>query len=692
MMVRMTTNGHASLDPPAKTSGPTPEPPEGIIFREWHRKFAWIAFGFALLANVVLLEIYIRHTTSTFDEGTHISAGHRYWQCGDYGSNPEHPPLLKLVATWPLRHWQLGEFSSACGAGNTSNMGSMGNGYRLINSANGDLLLRKARQAAMLFPIMLTVTVFFVTWAWFGPLAAGIAVLLTAFEPNLTAHGPLVTTDMALTSTTLLTVAMTWSFLQRRSVVRLLLLGTAMGLALASKHSAVLVPFTVLLIFGVDQWRRHKELHAKDWALTGGGWLLACLIAVVVLWSTYGFRFHALPGAPPAASPVIEEIKSTVPGVTGTVLASVVNLHLLPESYVQGLVFVKANASRETYVFGRQLASGVWYYFPLTIAIKTPVTLLALIMASLLTAGLWRSHRRPLIIVWMSVVVFLLAGILSKMNIGVRHILPACPFLVIMAAAAAAYWTARSRKYGLMVAGLLIYQAISYLHGFPNEIAYANELWGGPRQLHRYLGDSNVDWGQSAYQVRDYVARHPGENCWVAWFGVRKLDALGVPCHLLTGPVFLESSDPSLPDVLPDRFEGTVLISAPLTDYDLFPYGDFLRLKPDDVIDGGVLVFHGRFDIPQIAADRRVARGWWYLNHGKPSQAAEEFALAEAHAHSRGILHSLYAWALMSTGHLPEARTKCLQAAEDFANKPAYASARQSALKQAAEIEKMLNK
>ena len=42
------------------------------------------------------------HTSATIDEGPHILAGHRHWQCGDFGINPEHPPLLKLLATAPL--------------------------------------------------------------------------------------------------------------------------------------------------------------------------------------------------------------------------------------------------------------------------------------------------------------------------------------------------------------------------------------------------------------------------------------------------------------------------------------------------------------------------------------------------------------------------------------------------------------
>ena len=41
-------------------------------------------------------------TSVIIDEPAHILAGHRHWHCGDFGINPEHPPLLKLLATAPL--------------------------------------------------------------------------------------------------------------------------------------------------------------------------------------------------------------------------------------------------------------------------------------------------------------------------------------------------------------------------------------------------------------------------------------------------------------------------------------------------------------------------------------------------------------------------------------------------------------
>ncbi|HTQ96921.1 MAG TPA: hypothetical protein VMH89_08945, partial [Candidatus Acidoferrum sp.] len=79
----------------------------GVERKHWHRVFAWGAFAVVLITYPLLLSHYARASSPTFDEGMHIAAGYRYWACGDYGINPEHPPLLKLIAAAPLRHWSL---------------------------------------------------------------------------------------------------------------------------------------------------------------------------------------------------------------------------------------------------------------------------------------------------------------------------------------------------------------------------------------------------------------------------------------------------------------------------------------------------------------------------------------------------------------------------------------------------------
>lgn len=655
--------------------------------QRWHQIFAWTAFAVALLVYPLLLFHYIKANSPTFDEGMHIAAGHRYWECADYGINPEHPPLLKLIAAAPFRGWQFDIYSAPCGAAITNNMQLIGTGYRLVNGPMADEILDKARTMAMLFPMLLLTVIFFATRAWFGPRAAGCAAILTVLEPNLTAHGPLVTTDMAVAATTFAAVFCADRYLHKPSLGRLLLLGITLGLALASKHTAVFVPLVLLLQFAAHYWFQHLTAPLRSVPRLFASWVAACVIALVVLWGTYQFCYWALPGH----SHAFEITKSLDDsGQSGTflahALAAIARFHLLPESYVAGLQYVVQNSVRASYIFGTRHDTGVWYYFPVTVLVKTPLPILFLFALALVTAALWRKYKEQMVVALIPIAVFLLSAMSSKINLGVRHVLPVYPFLIVLAAAAMGHYAARYKFAVPVCAALLVFQAASYAHSYPNEMAYANEAWGGPRNLYKYLGDSNVDWGQALYRVQDYVAAHKVNDCWIAWFGARKPAGNVLPCRLLAGPGYVESIEPELEPTLPDRFSGPIFISNTLLDYDLYPYFYFMQRKPDAVIDGSILVYHGNFDLPEVAAARRVSRGWWYLNHQQPVLAVNEFAAAEPYMSTRGDGLSLYGWALEAAGQPDKARVKYAQAAEAYAGKPADVQWRNAALARVAAL------
>ena len=58
------------------------------------------AYRVVVLALLVLVaaEIFLstRQESQTWDEAAHLYAGYQYWKHGDFGRNPEHPPLTKL--------------------------------------------------------------------------------------------------------------------------------------------------------------------------------------------------------------------------------------------------------------------------------------------------------------------------------------------------------------------------------------------------------------------------------------------------------------------------------------------------------------------------------------------------------------------------------------------------------------------
>src|SRR5579862_275235 len=71
----------------------------------------------ALLLAVLVLQLWVHatRTTATWDEPVHILSGYHSWRCGDFTDNPEHPPLLKLLATVPLLPLRLPEPGWGCG-------------------------------------------------------------------------------------------------------------------------------------------------------------------------------------------------------------------------------------------------------------------------------------------------------------------------------------------------------------------------------------------------------------------------------------------------------------------------------------------------------------------------------------------------------------------------------------------------
>src|SRR5215204_3455200 len=77
---------------------------------------------FVLLLGLFAFQLWYHatRTSAIVDEPVHILAGHRHWQCGDFGINPEHPPLLKLLAAAPLNFQTLVEPPWGCGSRITS--------------------------------------------------------------------------------------------------------------------------------------------------------------------------------------------------------------------------------------------------------------------------------------------------------------------------------------------------------------------------------------------------------------------------------------------------------------------------------------------------------------------------------------------------------------------------------------------
>jgi hypothetical protein len=237
--------------------------------------------------------------------------------------------------------------------------------------------------------------------------------------------------------------------------------------------------------------------------------------------------------------------------------------------------------------------------------------------------------RRELIFLSIPPAFYFAVSIGSRMNLGVRHILPVYPFLILLAAAAAWNVARRSRVAAYAVTAIVLLHVASSLHAFPNYLTYSNELAGGPSKTYRILSDSNADWGQGLKQVQRYLVQNNVRECWFA-YSVPQVD-LGyypIPCKRLPSGIGYRFGL-STP-VQPAFVQGIVLVSTTEAKGQywgpgkLNPYRSFSDKTPDDMIANSILVFRGSFYLPLAAAASHVGMAQQFLQQKRFNEALTE--------------------------------------------------------------------
>jgi 4-amino-4-deoxy-L-arabinose transferase-like glycosyltransferase len=510
-------------------------------------------------------------------------------------------------------------------------------GKEFLYQNDPDKILAQTRTAAAILTLLTALVVFFGTREMFGTGAALIALTLVTFDPNLLAHGALITTDVGLACFMFLSVYMFYRFVKSPTALRLIVTGASVGLVLAVKHTGLLVlPILFLLalceiIFG----ERHEKIARRALKLIGSLALIT-LIGWAVLWSSYRFRYDARPNGLQLNPPLAAYVEGLKP-YEAWPIRTAARFHLLPESYLYGLADVKLTANYYTsYLLGKVYAHNVWFYFPVAFLIKSTVGVLALFLLTLGVLATRRlSHWREIVFLVVPVIFYLIVALTVGMNIGVRHILVVYVFLYVLIGGAAWALMVKSRRWAYAVGVLLLVHAASSVLAFPNYIPYANELWGGPSQTHKYLTDSNSDWGQQLKSVKQYLDQRGVKECWFLYFaeGVAEPGYYGIPCKPLPT---ISTLWLNVPIDVPASINGPVLISASnLSGVEfgpgsLDPYGHFKSLKPTAVIDNGVFVFDGKFDMPLAAAISKVQKARNLAEGKQLEQALQEAQAAVA--------------------------------------------------------------
>ncbi len=439
--------------------------------------------------QATLLSSSLRRKSPTADELNYLAAGVAAWRTGDFRLFRDPPPAQSLLCSLPALFWwpELPLESTYWLSGRWNGFGEA---FARRNRESVLAMLSASRGLAIFLACGVSLVAFTLAKRLYGPSVAICVSALTVFDPNLAAHGRLVTTDIGATLAYICVAAALLGWFSSPSLRTLLLLSIASGAACLFKHSGLLLipPVMVCLIWVA------RRVEWTRWRIAGV--LPAYLLTVLlVIWIGYGFE--------------------TIDPITG---------HFKPlASYLTGVArqWTHARTGQPSYLLGQFTTESSWYFYPVIFFIKTPLPTLILLAVGIYPFA--RDRRR-----WPEGFPVLLPGLillgalvfLSRAAVGYRHLLPALPLLLVVFCGAAVSLLSTQLRLGLPVLGCLVgWLIISHLLIWPHYLAYFNELVGGPRNGHLCAVDSNLDWGQDLPLVTEYVRSHPNGPIGLIYFG-----------------------------------------------------------------------------------------------------------------------------------------------------------------------------
>ncbi len=578
-----------------RASGQAEETPARHLASRFPDWFILLLFSVLLLTQAILA---IREKSATFDETVHLPAGYLHLRFGDYGFNPAHPPLAKMLAALPLLFTEV----------RVPSMNVPFTDYRagirfLYEENDADRLLFFGRVAMLSLAVVLGWVIFVWTRRLFGRPAAVFAMFLYSFEPNILAHAPLVNTDFGATVFICLAIFSFCRLMHRVSILHLSLAGFSLGLALITKFSTLLL-FPMILLLGAGfvlaphtievglpgsactrVGTRTRKLAILVAAMVGMG-----LVAYATIWAAYRFRFAGITLPGQAYQGTWDQVLP-VHGWMKRAIVWIRDLRLLPEAYLFGFLTVPPALPRLTFMLGEFSTTGWWYYFIVTFVLKTPLALLLLLpLTPLALRAPWRRDPGGILCLLVPVALYFGVACASRINIGHRHILPVYPFLFVMAGSLVP-WARQQRAYvKASLAALAAWYVVSSVAVFPHYLAYFNEIAGGPQNGYKYLVDSNLDWGQDLKGLKRYMVEHGIERVWLSYFGTASPDYYRIAYQYLPG---------NRPPTIDKALTPYVAISATnLQGLEFLAYGlsknyfaDFLRQQPIAKIGHSIFLY-----------------------------------------------------------------------------------------------------
>lgn len=471
--------------------------------------------GFALMTGALALHLwmgfsFIRSAAPTYDEAVHLSSGYACLVTGKCVMGLiGHPPFSEMLSATALLAYKINNFCAHPYFAYFQPY-HYGDLFLYQNTVSAGKILNTARAFTFLVWTALSAfLIFFFAKRLANFTTACFSVAVFSFLPVFISNNALVTTDAAASVFYLGAFTFGYAFSifppgkaavkgvkhfeepdDKRRYLYAGLAGVAAGLAMASKFSMFVLPPLV-----ITMWILHNLFEPK-FRFSRLAWYSSVFAAISVFTLALACRF---------------------------------DLGLYFESLAGTLRRLDSGSS--SFAMGTYSLKGVWWYFPMALALKTPLA--ALLPAS---AGLWAVFRRPRsAFLWLVLpaIFYFAAALMTKTQIGFRHIMPVMPFLALLAGLGLDFifekGGGRGRK---ILKWLLAPFAVSWccllFITHPFYLSYFNELAGGPGNGWKYFVDSNYDWGQDLKPLGAGLKAIGNPPVILSYFGTAKPEYYGI--------------------------------------------------------------------------------------------------------------------------------------------------------------------
>lgn len=471
----------------------------------------------ALLLLIFLVEgtVTLCHMSATGDETHYLGMG-RYllkFQRWDLDDTILQPPLPYYLHSVPLmflpindRLYQISDLNAR--------------GRAIMGSYPDDRILMLARVPILVLAAGLGLLVFHWSRQAYGSLGGLLALFLYVFHPVIIANASQITPDLCLTAFSTLTMYFFWRYRNSPSLLRSLITGGALGLALLSKYSAILLVIALLILTTAFAAARRLGNKPLSFSWRFPHLLLIFLAALLVINAGYLFQGSFSPLEGNAFHSGLISKLSGIPLIRSIPVP-------LPRAFVMGMDLQHSVLEKGflAYLLGMKAEKGWLHFYLVAFFLKTPAVFLLLLV---LTAFLGRERLHWMILV--PVILFPLYFSIFRLSRGIRYILPVYPLLCVWIGQLASQ--ARSRSIRPILKGcilfLLVWYAGTSLWISPHYLAYISEIGGGPDNGIHLLFESDFDWGQEMKGLRSYLEEKKIDRVKLAYFSTAEPAHYGI--------------------------------------------------------------------------------------------------------------------------------------------------------------------